>query len=115
MCSSDLIGRDGTISFRAMGENPNVMAEVDRIKLVKPDLQQMEKGLDGMIHHKSGQPVDADATVQVVSGFQETSNVNAVAEMTSMLALSRQFELHIKMMRTAEDDAAAMTKVMQLS
>jgi flagellar basal-body rod protein FlgF len=109
------IGRDGTISIRALGENPNVMAEVDRIKLVKPDLQQMEKGLDGMIHHKSGQPVDADATVQVVSGFQETSNVNAVAEMTSMLALSRQFELHIKMMRTAEDDAAAMTKVMQIS
>ncbi len=35
--------------------------------------------------------------------------------MTSMLALSRQFELHVKMMRTAEDDAAAMARVLQLS
>src|SRR5690606_13111352 len=31
------IGRDGTISIRALGENPNVMAEIDRIKLFNPD------------------------------------------------------------------------------
>lgn len=30
------IGEDGTISIRAMGEDPRVMAEVDRIKLVNP-------------------------------------------------------------------------------
>ena len=38
----------------------------------------------------------------------------AVAEMTSILALSRQFELQVKLMRTAEEDATAMTKVMQI-
>ena len=32
-----------------------------------------------------------------------------------MLALSRQFELHVKMMRTAEDDAAAMARVLQIT
>ena len=107
------IGRDGTISVRALGENPNVMAVVDRIKLVNPDPANLEKGLDGLIHHKGG-PIEADANVQLISGFVETSNVNAVAEMTSILALSRQFELQVKLMRTAEDDAAAMTKVMQI-
>ena len=107
------IGRDGTISVRALGENPNVMAVVDRIKLVNPDPANLEKGLDGLIHHTGG-PIEADANVQLVSGFVETSNVNAVAEMTSILALSRQFELQVKLMRTAEDDAAAMTKVMQI-
>ena len=40
---------------------------------------------------------------------------NQVDEMTSMLSLARQFELHVKMMRTAEDNAAAMARVMQLS
>ncbi|HAJ86327.1 MAG TPA: flagellar biosynthesis protein FlgF, partial [Pseudomonas sp.] len=59
--------------------------------------------------------LEADANVRVTSGFLEASNVNAVAEMTSMLALSRQFELHVKMMRTAEDDAAAMARVLQIS
>jgi flagellar basal-body rod protein FlgF len=110
------IGQDGTISIRALGEAPNVMAEVDRIKLVNPDPKTMEKGTDGLIRVKgAAEPVAADANVRVTSGFLESSNVNAVAEMTAMLSLSRQFELHVKMMRTAEDDAAAMARVMQLS
>ena len=57
----------------------------------------------------------ADANVKVVSGFLESSNVNAVEEMTAILSLSRQFELHVKMMRTAEDDSAAMARVLQIS
>ena len=64
---------------------------------------------------KDGKPVEADAAVRVTSGFLEASNVNAVAEMTSMLALSRQFELHIKMMHTAEEDGAAAARVLQIS
>ncbi len=109
------IGHDGTISIRALGEDPNVVVSVDRLKLVNPDPAQLEKGTDGLIRMKSGQPVEADAAVRVTSGFLESSNVNAVAEMTSMLALSRQFELHVKMMRTAEEDAAAMSRVLQIS
>nr|WP_218584024.1 flagellar basal body rod protein FlgF [Pseudomonas akapageensis] len=109
------VGQDGTISIRAMGEGPRVMAEVDRIKLVKPDLKQMTKGLDGLIHTKDGKPAAADASVQVVSGFIEASNVNAVEEMTSVLALSRQFELHIKMMNTAKEGDEAMARVLQNS
>lgn len=109
------VGQDGTISIRAMGEGPRVMAEVDRIKLVNPDLKNMTKGPDGMIHTKDGKPAEADANVQVVSGFLEASNVNAVEEMTSVLALSRQFELHIKMMTTAKEGDEAMARVLQIS
>ncbi len=36
------IGQDGTISIRALGENPNVVAVVDRIKLVNPNLKHGE-------------------------------------------------------------------------
>jgi len=107
------IGADGTISIRSMGEGPQVMAQVDRIKLVKPDLKSMEKGPDGLIHTKDGRAADADGTVQVESGFLQGSNVNAVEEMTSVLALSRQFELHIKMMKTAEEDDQSMARVLQ--
>src|SRR5690606_18130335 len=42
-------GQDGTISIRALGENPNVLAEVDRSKLVNPDPKTLEKGTDGLI------------------------------------------------------------------
>lgn len=110
------IGQDGTISIRALGESPSVMAEVDRIKLVNPDPKTMEKGTDGLIRVKGAtQPTQADANVRVTSGFLEASNVNAVEEMTAMLSLSRQFELHVKMMRTADDNATAMARVMQLT
>ncbi len=109
------IGQDGTISIRALGENPNVLAEVDRIKLVNPDPKSLEKGADGLIRVKGQPEVEADATVQVTSGFLEASNVNAVEEMTAILSLSRQFELSVKMMRTAEDNASAMARVLQIS
>lgn len=109
------VGQDGTISIRGLGESPRTMAQVDRIKLVNPDITTMEKGIDGLIHTKSGAPAAADANVKLVSGFLESSNVNAVEEMTSVMSLSRQFELHIKMMHTAEEDDQASTKVMSFS
>ena len=109
------VGADGTISIRAMGEGPRVMAEVDRIKLVQPDLKNMTKGLDGTIHTKDGQPAQADANVKLTSGFLQASNVNAVEEMTAVLALSKQFELHIKMMNSAKEDDQAMTRVLAMS
>ena len=109
------IGQDGTISIRALGEDPNVLAEVDRIKLVNPDPKSMEKGTDGLVRVKGRPEVEADATVQVTSGFLEASNVNAVEEMTAILSLSRQFELSVKMMRTAEDNSSAMARVLQIS
>jgi flagellar basal-body rod protein FlgF len=109
------IGQDGTISIRALGENPNVLAEVDRIKLVNPDPKTLEKGTDGLIRVKGQPQVEADATVQLTSGFLEASNVNAVEEMTAILSLSRQFELSVKMMRTAEDNSSAMARVLQIS
>mgnify|MGYP000305270420 CR=1 FL=1 len=110
------IGQDGTISIRALGEAPNVMAEVDRIKLVNPDPKSLTKGTDGLIRVKDAAgPQEVDANVRVTSGFLESSNVNAVEEMTAVLALSKQFELHIKMMNSAKEDDQAMARVLQIS
>lgn len=108
------IGQDGTISIRALGEAPDVMAEVDRIKLITAEPRQLEKGSDGLVRSKDGLDFEPEANARVVSGFLESSNVNAVAEMTAMLSLSRQFELHVRMMRTAEDNSSAMARIMQL-
>ncbi|VXC31577.1 Flagellar basal body protein [Pseudomonas sp. 8Z] len=109
------IGQDGTITIRALGEAPNVLAEVDRIKLVNPDPKQMEKGTDGLVRVKGQPQIEPDAAVTLTSGFLESSNVNAVEEMTAILSLSRQFELSVKMMRTAEDNASSMARVLQIS
>ncbi|PKM30258.1 MAG: flagellar basal-body rod protein FlgF [Gammaproteobacteria bacterium HGW-Gammaproteobacteria-11] len=109
------IGQDGTISIRALGEAPNVLAEVDRIKLVKPEAGSLRKGEDGLMRVEGALEQEADATVRVASGFLESSNVNAVEEMTAMLSLARQFELHIKMMRTAEENSQTTNRILQVS
>ena len=57
----------------------------------------------------------ADASVKLTSGFLQARTVNAVEEMTAVLALSKQFELHIKMMNTAKEDDQAMTRVLSIS
>ncbi|MDY7560774.1 flagellar basal body rod protein FlgF [Pseudomonas sp. 10B1] len=107
------VGSDGTISIRSLGESPKVMAQIDRIKLVKPDLGNMEKGADGLLHTKDGKVAAADGAIQVESGFLHASNVSAVEEMTQVLALARQFELHIKMMKTAETNDESAARVLQ--
>lgn len=107
------IGADGTISVRSLGESPQVMAQIDRLKLVNPDIKNMEKGPDGLMHTKDGSAPGVDANVQVESGFLQASNVNAVEEMTAVMTLSKNFELSVKMMKTAEDNDQSMARVLQ--
>src|SRR6185295_12379215 len=109
------IGQDGTITVREQGQQPNALSQVGRIKLVKPDNAQLQKGADGLMYAREGSaPIKADASVRVQSGFLEGSNVNAVDEFTNIIALARQFDLHLKMMRTVEDNSSAATKLLQL-
>lgn len=107
------IGSDGSISVVALGQTADSVTIVDRIKLVKPELDQLKKGSDGLLRMNDDVPAEADATVRLVSGTLESSNVNAVTELVSLLDNSRQFELHIKMMKTAEETDESSTKLMR--
>ncbi len=97
------IAADGGIQARAQGAPANAMVEVGRIKLVKPENQNVVKGNDGLFRQKDGEVAEVDATVSLLSGALEGSNVNAVGEMTYLISLQRQYELQVKMMKTAED------------
>ena len=50
---------------------------------------------------------DAEISEQVVlaSGFLEGANVNAVDELISSMSLTRNFELQVKLMKTADEQA----------
>ncbi|MBU2712717.1 flagellar basal-body rod protein FlgF [Zooshikella harenae] len=109
------MGLDGTISIRPVGQPPNELAEVNRIKLVNPDVTQLTKGTDGLFRLKDGGAVPADANVQLVPGFLEGSNVNGVAEMISLLALTRQYEVNVKMMRSLEENSESMESVLRIN
>lgn len=108
------IGNDGTISIRPQGAPANVMEPVARIKLVRPEFEDIEKGLDGLFRRKDGALAEANAEVTVQSGALETSNVNAVSEMTQMISLQRQFEVQVKMMKTAEEIDRQHNQIMRI-
>jgi flagellar basal-body rod protein FlgF len=67
------------------------------------------------MHVDGGLPQPPDLALKLRSGYLESSNVNAVNELTSIISLSRQFEMNIKMMKTAEDNSTAAAKILQLS
>ncbi len=98
------IGRDGTITVKPQGAPPEALEDIDRIKLVDPDGPEITKGSDGLFRRKDGELAEASANVTLVKGALETSNVNAIEEMTSMIGLQRQFEMQVKMMKTAEEN-----------
>lgn len=110
------IGGDGTISIIPLGAgNATTQVEVGRIKLVKVAPENLEKGNDGLLHSKDGNPVAASVDVALASGVLEGSNVNAITAMVDMIELARNFELQTKVMKSVDENAAAGTKLMQMS
>ncbi len=111
------VGADGTISIIPVGGPPDQLVEVDRLKLVNPPADALEKGLDGNMQRKPDQALDGpeppDANLRVASGFLESSNVNAVEEMISNLQLSRQYEMQVKVMTTANENSEATARLLQ--
>ena len=109
------IGTDGAITVVPLGQAANTQAVVDRIKLVNPPLAELEKGEDGLLRGPGGQTYPADAAVTLVSGALEGSNVSPAQALVRMIELSRQFELQVKAMKTAEENDQRTAQLMRLS
>lgn len=109
------IGLDGSITIVAAGEGPQTPAQLDRLRLVNPDSQNIEKDPSGYLRTRDGAALVPDANIAVTSGFLEASNVSVVEEFTSVLTLARQYELHVKMMSTAQTNSEASARLLQIS
>lgn len=108
------IGVDGTITSRALGQAPNTLAAVDRIRLVNPPKADLMKGIDGLMRLRNGAQAEIDPNVRLVAGSLESSNVNAVEAMVNMITLSRQFEMQVKAMRTTEEIDQAAAQILRM-
>lgn len=108
------IGRDGTISVKPIGQQPNTLAEVGRIKLVAPAQADLAKGADGLLRSRTGTELSATADVTLLSGALESSNVNSVEALVDMIGLARQFEMSVTIMQTAKEMDEQTGQIMQL-
>ena len=109
------IAKDGTISSIPTGSAPNAIQTVGRIKLVNPPESNLVRGDDGLFKTKDGSVTDTDETVSVASNMLETSNVSVVDSMVSMINLGRQFEMQMKLITDAENNATKATEILTLS
>ncbi|NRA21771.1 MAG: flagellar basal body rod protein FlgF [Oceanospirillaceae bacterium] len=107
------IAADGSISIRPEGSTASELLLVAQLKMVTLDPQNTYKGIDGLMKVDGGEILEADPNAVLQSGFVESSNVNAVHELTNIISLSRQFEMNIKMMKTAEENSTAAAKILQ--
>ena len=109
------IGHDGSISIIAIGQTVETLAIIDRIKLVNPEAQEMHKSEDGLFRMKSGENAPATAGVTVAAGALEQSNVKPVAELIDLIQNARQFEANVKLMRMAQQNDEASTRLLRNS
>lgn len=98
------IGADGTINLMPVGGG--IIAQEGRIKLVSTD-GNLFKGADGLLRDSENPVLARDANIRLRSGKLEGSNVNAIEEMIKTMNISRQFEMNVKMMKTADELAVA--------
>lgn len=108
------MGKDGTVSSVNTTTLPGPSNAIGRIKLVNPDEKNLVRASDGLFVTKNGVPAEVDTDVHLVGGALESSNVNVVDAMVTMISLARQFEMQMKMIQTAENNATKASQLFNL-
>ena len=108
------IAKDGTVSAVDTAR-PGVSTPLGRIKLVNPPEAEIVRGDDGLFRLRNGEAADPDADVKLAGGALEGSNVNVVDAMVDMIALARQFEIQMNLMKNAENNAAKAGQLLSLT
>jgi flagellar basal-body rod protein FlgF len=109
------IGGDGTVSTVPTDNRVSQNSTVGRIKLVNPPEGELERGGDGLFRLKSGGAAPIDDNVRLVSGAVESSNVNPVECMVSMITLSRQFDMQMKLLQNAESNSRQASQLLGIN
>ena len=113
--NSITISPDGTISVVPLFGTPNNVNDVGRIKLVNPPANELARGDDGLFRLRDGQPAPADENVRLAPESLEGSNVSPVDSMVNLISLARQFEMQIKMLQSADANAARADQVLAIN
>lgn len=116
------MGVDGTLSAIGEGEDPEALVEVGRLKLVTPldPLQTLVRGDDGLFRlppNAEGEVavLAANEEARVVPGALEGSNVSAIESMVAMIDNSRRYDMQLKVIETANENAQRANSLLSLS
>ncbi|MFN4997955.1 MAG: flagellar basal body rod C-terminal domain-containing protein, partial [Betaproteobacteria bacterium] len=92
------------------------MNQIAQIKLTNPSVTELTRADDGFFELPTNQPpAPIDPSVRVVQGAYETSNVSAASAMVQMINQTRMFELNMRVIQTAEQNARQANIIMTMS
>lgn len=107
------IAADGTVSIIPLDGDVRGVAVIDRIRLVKLDKANVVKNEEGMIQVRDGsKPPAADTSVKLIKGALEGSNVKAVDQMVEMISAGREFDAHMKLLSTIDDNSQKLAQLL---
>lgn len=115
------IAADGTVTALLATDPPTMLGQVGRIKVVEAQPQDLVRGEDGLFHlSPQAQAVNGNELPQsersaLTSGVIEGSNVSAAEAMVSMIANARHFEMQMKVVRSADENAQKANQLLSLS
>ncbi|WFF42824.1 flagellar basal body rod protein FlgF [Salinicola endophyticus] len=115
------IGADGSISVLEPGQNPDSIAPLAKLKLVAPGNENLVRGEDGLFRmtpppgQQNANPVPADDTLRLVPGALEGSNVTPTDAMISMIDSSRRYDMHMKMIESADENEQRANSLLSLT
>jgi flagellar basal-body rod protein FlgF len=106
-------GGDGTLSARVGEQAPQRVA---KLKLVTPgDENRLRRSEDGLFRPVQGDSLDADPNARVQGGALEGSNVNPIEAMVGMIAVSRQFEMQMRMLQNGETNDKTAAQLLNMN
>nr|MBA2816705.1 flagellar basal body rod protein FlgG [Candidatus Pantoea persica] len=119
------IATDGTITSRNAGDAPNATVQIGRLKLVKATGKELQRDDDGMFRPTQQAQAQAqatrdatlgnDATVQVMPGVLEGSNVKPVETMVDMIVNARRFEMQVKVITNVDENEQKANQLLNMS
>ena len=110
---SMLIGGDGTISVVPLGQPPSTLAEAGRLQVVEARTDQLVRGDDGLMRMPPGvDPAPPAAGNVLTAGALESSNVDSTSMLVSMIQLSRQFEMQVRVLQSGDESARASNSLL---
>jgi flagellar basal-body rod protein FlgF len=115
------VSQDGTISTQFVGStafdeaSKTPFEEIDRLRLVNVDPKLLIRGEDGLFSYNGIERPDTDPYLRVQQGAVELSNVNPTTAMVQMIEQNRMFDLNMRFIQTADQNARSANSLMSLS
>lgn len=115
------VSSDGIISAQMVGstvfnESANIPFEqLDQLRMVNVDPKQLVRGEDGLFEYHALEQPPADPNLRVQQGAVELSNVNPTNAMIQMIQQNRMFDLNMRFIQTADQNAKSANVLMSLS